>query len=297
MISTASTLPVIAGLHSIRNNKARYYHAKKGTLCDLLRDVQSSLLSLYCHLLQASTIAPAIRIRENQRRARARRKELIDDLKHKTRDYETQGVIATAQVQEAARKVLLENRRLRALLMEKGVTTAEIEASLRGYDHIASAHIIHTQSQAAPSVNIQQPVEMHNSDTTNELVSAASPPAVPIDSGFESASQAGENGKLNGSSSDTELLEPGEQAEKESGRGNPLPSLLEHVSECYCPEIEPVPNPAQSSETECIVAANILANFRGHGDAEQARAELGCPDTAQCSITNAALLHALDSSM
>ncbi|KAL8723103.1 MAG: hypothetical protein Q9181_007354 [Wetmoreana brouardii] len=240
---------------------------------------------------KASTIAPAVRIRENQRRVRARRKELIDDLKSRTRDYKTQGVIATAQVQEAARKVLLVNRRLRALLVEKGVPTAEIEASLHGYEYDASftvplaipesADIIDTQSQAALSVDIQKPVELHASDTTNQLVSAASPPTMPMDIGLESASQAGKNGNSVGSSSDTKLLRPDEQAEKDLGRGN----------------IEPVPGQAQSSETECSVAANILADFRGHGDAEQARAELGCPDTAQCSITNVVLLHALDSSM
>lgn len=218
-----------------------------------------------------------------------------------------QGVMATAQVQEAARKVLLENRRLRVLLVEKGVPTAEIEASLHGYAYDASftvalatpepPDIIDTQSQAALSANIQQPVEMHASDTINQLVSAASPPAVPMDIGFESASEAGKIGRFVGSSSDTELLRPGEQAEKESRRGSPLPNLLEHVSDCYCPEIEPLPGQVQSSETECSVAANILAGFRGHGDAEEARVELGCPDTVPCSITNAALLHALDSDM
>ncbi|KAL8844114.1 MAG: hypothetical protein Q9176_001520 [Flavoplaca citrina] len=262
-------------------------------------------LSLLCRLLQASSSAPAVRIRENQRRARARRKELIDDLKNRTRDYEMQGVMATAQMQEAARKVLLENRRLRALLVEKGIPTAEIEASLHGYDYDASfmvslptpepANMIDTQSQAARSVNIQQPVEMPDLATTNQLVSAASPSAVPIKIGLEGASQAGKNGQCIGSSSDTELLAPGKQAENDLERGNTLPNILEHVSDCYCPEIEPVPGQAQSSETECSVAANILAGFRGHGDAQQALAELGCLDTARCSITSAALLHALDS--
>ena len=201
----------------------------------------------------------------------------------------------TAQVQEAARKVLLENRRLRALLVEKGVPTAEIEASLHGRDYDNSftiaiptrepADTTDTQSQAALSVDVQRPVEMHASDTMNQL----------MDIGFESASQAAKNGKPVGSSSDTELLQPDGQAGKDLGSGSPLPNLLEHVSDCYCPEIEPVPGQAQSSEMECSVAANILASFRAHGDAEQARAELGCPDTAQCSITNAALFHALDS--
>lgn len=249
--------------------------------------------------------APAIRIRDNQRRARARQKELIDDLKSRTRDYETQGVVATAQVQEAARKVLLENRRLRALLMTKGVSTAEIEASVHGYGHEASfaaalpttepVDMIDTQSQAALSVQIQQPLKMCASDTTNQLVSTASPPAVPIDVRFESARQASKN--CTGSSSDTEPLGPGKEAEKDAAHGNPLPNFLEPVSDCYCPDIQPVPGQAQSSETECSIAANILAGFRGHGDTEQARAELGCPDTARCSITNVALLHALDSGM
>ncbi|KAN0078605.1 hypothetical protein V8E54_005118 [Elaphomyces granulatus] len=250
---------------------------------------------------KVSTVAPAVRIRENQRRARARRKELIDDLKSRIRDYETQGVMATAQVQEAAQKVLLENRRLRALLAEKGVLTAEIEAFLHGHHYDASfiaalptpesANMIDTQSQVAPSVDLQQPAEVHASDAANQLVSAASPPAMPMD---ESASEAGKNDEFIGSSNDTELRS-GEQSETDLGRGSPLPNLLGPVSDCYCPEIEPVPGQAQSSETECSVAANILASVRGHGDVEQARAELGCPDTAQCSITNVALFHTLNS--
>ncbi|KAI9718811.1 MAG: hypothetical protein M1828_006573 [Chrysothrix sp. TS-e1954] len=256
---------------------------------------------------KVSTIAPAVRIRENQRRARTRRKELIDDLKRRTRACETQGVTATARVQEAAREVLLENKRLRALLMEKGVPTAEIEASLHGDAYDASftiasatpesAGIIDTQSQAALSVGVRQPVKMHASGTTNQLISAASPPTMPMDIGLESSSQAGKDGRSARSSSDMELVRPDEQVEKDVGWATPLSNLLEHVSDCYCPDIEPVPGQAQSSETDCSVAANIFADFRGHGDAEQARAELGCPGTAKCGITNAALLHALDSVM
>ena len=249
--------------------------------------------------------APAVRIRENQRRARSRRKELIDDLKSRIRDYETQGVIVTAQVQKAARKVLLENRRLCALLTEKGVSKGEVQAYLHGYDYDASfaaalltpepTDMVDTQSQAIPLVDLQQPAEMYASDAMNRLVSPASLPAMSMDVGLESASDAGENRESTGSSNNTELLRPDEQWEKDSERGSPLPNLLGPVSDCYCPDIQPVPSQAQSSETECSVAANILAGFRGHGNAEQARAELGCPNTVQCSITNAALLHALDS--
>ncbi|KAF2103812.1 hypothetical protein NA57DRAFT_50680 [Rhizodiscina lignyota] len=253
---------------------------------------------------KASTTAPAVRIRENQRRARARRKELIDDLKIRIRNYETQGITATAQVQKAAQKVLLENRGLRALLAEKGVLPAEIEAFLHGCHYDASftaalqtpepVDIADTRSQAASSVDLQQSAETHASDATNQLVSAASTPAAPMDIECKSASEAGKDGEFTASSPDTELR-CGEQPEEDLERGSPLPNFLGPVSDCYCPDIESVAGQAQSSETECSVAANILAGFRGHGDIEQARAELGCPDTAQCSITNAALLHALDS--
>ena len=46
VMSTALTLPIIAGLQSVLSNKARYYHAKKGTFRDLLRGVQSFAKSI-----------------------------------------------------------------------------------------------------------------------------------------------------------------------------------------------------------------------------------------------------------
>ena len=255
--------------------------------------------------MQPSTIAPAVRIRENQRRARVRRKELIDELTSRVRNYETQGVTATIQVQEAARKVLLENRQLRALLAERGVSTVEVEAFLHPKIHDASftaalptqepADIIGTQSQAAPPEAPEQPAEMRGLNATNQLLSAASPPITPIDIGFRSVSEAGEKGECIGPSNGTRLLRHNKHLEKDLEGGNPLPNLLSPISDCYCPEIDPVPHQAQSSETECSAAANILASFRGHGDVERARAELGCPENAECSITNVALLHALDS--
>ena len=200
-----------------------------------------------------------------------------------------------AQVQKAARKILQKNRRLRALLMEKSVSTIEIETSLHDYDYNACftvalstsepIDIIDTQSQTALLVNIQQSVEMHASDIANQLVSAASPLNMSMDIEFESVSRVSENDKFVESFRETELLRSDEQAEEDLGHESPLPNLLEHVSDCYCLEIESIPDQAQSSETECSVATNILASFRGHGDAEQTRAELDCLDTARSSLT------------
>jgi hypothetical protein len=76
------------------------------------------------------TLAPKAklaRIRDNQRRSRKRRREYLQELEEKYRECERAGVEASALVQAAARKVLDENRRLRALLKSRGVSDAEID--------------------------------------------------------------------------------------------------------------------------------------------------------------------------
>jgi hypothetical protein len=75
------------------------------------------------------------RIRDNQRRSRARRKEYLMELEQKYRSCEQVGVEASAEIQAAARRVLQENKaileenkRLRQLLKQKGVEDAEIDS-------------------------------------------------------------------------------------------------------------------------------------------------------------------------
>ncbi|KAL7789531.1 hypothetical protein V8C37DRAFT_213079 [Trichoderma ceciliae] len=60
------------------------------------------------------------RIRDNQRRSRARRREYIAELEQRLRSYELSGVEASAEVQMAARRVAEENRQLRELLHKHG---------------------------------------------------------------------------------------------------------------------------------------------------------------------------------
>lgn len=70
------------------------------------------------------------RIRDNQRRSRARRKEYVQDLEARLRKVELQGVEAATEIQIAARRVADENRRLRALLGRHGVGDDAIERYL-----------------------------------------------------------------------------------------------------------------------------------------------------------------------
>jgi hypothetical protein len=70
------------------------------------------------------------RIRDNQRRSRARRKEYLQELEAKLRQCELQGIEASAEIQVAARRVADENKKLRRLLVQNGIAEDRIEAYL-----------------------------------------------------------------------------------------------------------------------------------------------------------------------
>lgn len=71
------------------------------------------------------------RIRDNQRRSRARRKEYLQELEARLRQCELQGIEASAEIQLAARRVADENKKLRMLLNQNGVDDDNIEAYLQ----------------------------------------------------------------------------------------------------------------------------------------------------------------------
>ncbi|KAH9219091.1 hypothetical protein DL95DRAFT_384939 [Leptodontidium sp. 2 PMI_412] len=79
----------------------------------------------------SSEKANLARIRDNQRRSRARRKEYLRELESRLRQCELQGVEASSEIQGAARKVAEENKRLRALLSQQGVREDSIEVYLQ----------------------------------------------------------------------------------------------------------------------------------------------------------------------
>ena len=68
--------------------------------------------------------------RECQRKSRARRRDLVDDLKSRLQTYEQRDAAASRELQAAARLVQDENRRLRELLRLCRVSEEEIERFL-----------------------------------------------------------------------------------------------------------------------------------------------------------------------
>ncbi|DAA76738.1 TPA_exp: Uncharacterized protein A8136_6967 [Trichophyton benhamiae CBS 112371] len=90
----------------------------------------------------------AARVRENQRRSRARRKEYIQDLEARLQRYERHGVDVTIEVQTAARKVARQNVMLRSLLNSFGVTDAKID------EYLAYAEEHNSSPSSAPEKRV-----------------------------------------------------------------------------------------------------------------------------------------------
>ncbi|RFU29487.1 hypothetical protein B7463_g6850, partial [Scytalidium lignicola] len=79
----------------------------------------------------AAEKANLARIRDNQRRSRARRKEYLQELEARLRQCELQGIEASAEIQTAARKVADENKKLRRLLVQHGIGEDIIESYIQ----------------------------------------------------------------------------------------------------------------------------------------------------------------------
>jgi len=79
----------------------------------------------------ASAKDNASRLRENQRRSRARKKEYLTSLEARVQACQRAGVEANVEIQNAAKRVVRENMLLREMLRNRGVGDDEIERTIR----------------------------------------------------------------------------------------------------------------------------------------------------------------------
>lgn len=178
------------------------------------------------------------------------------------------------EMQEAARAVVSENKLLRALLAEKGVSNAEVTAFLG--DRKGTA--ISTPPGVATRTFSQKPLQDLSEPKHKSICS----------SGPDWSVQGQKDRERSISSTPDDASKPCPDASK------PCP---DHAKSCLASKPLSESNtetPHNPSQIQCDDAANILAGYRGHGDLNRARAELGCQNT-DCSITNTALFDTLDS--
>ncbi|KAG9247370.1 hypothetical protein BJ878DRAFT_190959 [Calycina marina] len=96
-------------------------------------------------------MAPAdlARIRENQRRSRARRKEYLGEVEARLQQCERLGVAASSDIQMVARRVAEENSQLRELLAKHGIGNDEVE------EHLQSSKTIRPTSFGSAAVALE----------------------------------------------------------------------------------------------------------------------------------------------
>lgn len=117
------------------------------------------------------------RIRDNQRRSRARRKEYLQELETKLRTYEQIGIEASSEIQSAARTVLEENRKLKAILREQGMSEQEVLAALENTPDRHSKQVPAASRLSAMLEGKTKPVP--NASTASYMASDTKPILIP----------------------------------------------------------------------------------------------------------------------
>ncbi|OTA38067.1 hypothetical protein BTJ68_02145 [Hortaea werneckii EXF-2000] len=237
----------------------------------------------------AQRTANLARIRDNQRRSRARRKEYLQELETKYRTCEQVGVEASAEIQSAARRVLDENKRLRQLLKQQGLNDAEIDgmqddkADQMQYPNAASAlegmigqrKACGSGDGGCGSGNTTPPQERSAAQTTiipkSEPMSA--PPQLPHDYSidFNDTMGAWDAGQYqNGHNQHTQ---DSHWTEDQQFQGMHLPQ--------------------REDSSSCFAAAGAIRTIKPDLGYEL-ETELGCGDGADCVVPNARIFNMMD---
>ena len=251
--------------------------------------------NLYTDSSQARTPESLALNRENQRRSRARQRELLDDLQNRVRDYERRDAQATLEMQRVARVVASENAALRGLLAAKGVAAEEVESHLEAVRH-------EDKTTTRTAVSSFTPVSTPSS--------AASPVAIPSrpvafvhpQPQSRPQSQFQGCGPIRESSNTPISVYPNvyspptpttaKSCTEESGCcPRPQPPPQQQPQPQYQP---PMQEPRSPDKIHCMEAATILAQIRGHSDISNARASLGCASNDNCMVRNTDLLNLMD---
>ncbi|KAF4985537.1 hypothetical protein FDECE_16495 [Fusarium decemcellulare] len=235
--------------------------------------------------------------RENQRRSRARQRELVEDLQRRVREYERRDGQATLDMQRVARAVAGENAALRGLLASKGVAADEVEAHLEAVradeKMVVEGGVSSALPMASTPVSISSgaasPIPLMPRPVSSSQLKECSPNIIVQDSA--NASCAGEQRDA----CSQEASASARQCCKREPVAITPPTTNSAETGCYSqpqPQAESLPKPLD--KIHCMEAATILAQIRGHPDISQARAALGCSMNDDCLVRNTDLLGMMD---
>lgn len=258
------------------------------------------------------------RIRDNQRRSRARRKEYMHELEAKLRSYEQIGIEASSEIQTAARRVLHENQKLRSLLHGRGVSESEILAALedmsdRRYEHDTAASRLHAMLERRVNTNVvsstSSPIPSY---TRAASIPRQKPPVPPVTIPPTRPTALSYNDSPSPGSMVSTMSTPPPASYPATLYTTPMtPSAAqiksEHVQYDY-PYDQPYGNAwAYSSDgnytaepvsyynsSSCVDAANIIRTMRV-GVGPGLEADLGChASDRRCFVNDATVFSAMD---
>jgi hypothetical protein len=251
------------------------------------------------------------RIRDNQRRSRARRKDYLKELETKYRNCEQVGVSASTEIQAAAKGVVEENRRLRSLLKAYGVPDAEIDGA-SGTQGSAAADMLEamasTRQPCGPGDGCQSLM-----DPTQQLQPV---PFVPSQLDCQPAAQhgsyAGSHSAVSTPQYLNQLPSPTSNAESahasntlyspknfSQGYGMPASVYSTHLgghlnttTGSITPNVDA--NYDYSGQSSCQVAADTIRTFSPTAGYELEQ-ELGCRAPGEdCNVPNSRIFNVID---
>ena len=256
-----------------------------------------------------------MRNRDIQRRSRARRKEYIEDLEKRIRQYERDGIKVTAEVQAAARKVAEENCLLRSLLEKHGIPTAQIKECLHNggvagsilseaakvpvKNALPQVHVGYTSPQL-PAQVVQSSPSPPTSTTAHRAgdLDLSSPSLLASTIGHKAG------GSILNRPKDKDIVytieeslrdndaHPSRMAKEASVGCSYFDGRIEPCSPCRAYECEDAAK--RVDETSCEDAARIIASMRGHRDPEGVWPELGCSARESCMVKNITIFQMID---
>ncbi|PYH79059.1 hypothetical protein BO82DRAFT_341385 [Aspergillus uvarum CBS 121591] len=231
----------------------------------------------------AAQLSSSQRIRDNQRRSRARRKEYLQDLEQRLRRFELLGVQATQEVQAAGRKLAIENAHLRSLLRLHGVSDQQVQAYLTDQ----STHL-------NPPTCRPEAFSEARSSARKCLPST-------LGSGGESPRSVSSLNNTSSSGKITSTLAPSSPAahqQRALSDDQPLDrELPATIDDSRYDSSEWSPTSRYQSvgqSTPCETAAGIIKSMRSYYDAQDIRSELGCQSDTNCMVRNMDIFRLLD---
>lgn len=187
--------------------------------------------------------------------------EYVEGMQRKLQDFETKGVAATLEMQQAARDVAIENSRLKMLLAHNGIGMDAVESFLQSFKGQDAAE---AEQYAAKIATAESIASLGRASTVATLF----PEHAHIDklAVLASASMQQQSGSAsNGHDSDTTITSDDSTTGPSTGPVTPSSS---HMN---APSPSEVDFSSEAPQTmSCDAAAHIIAQMQGCGFREQA---------------------------